>query len=598
MTRARILAGLAALSLLAACGDGASGPASREDSPVVPAAPTASPAQAHPAPPYSLRRGGTLPDLAFDGIDQEGRARAIGLHESFAPSAASSRLLVIRVHGGAWCGTCRWHAAHTAELDGIASRERISLLDVVLGNRDAAPADAADAAGFRALIDTPERGAVVVDPGASMLALAEGKGVILPLVALVDARTMVVRDLVSNPDPEDLAHRIRTELARLEGAPVPERPAETLVDGVFHRNEWDLVRDVTLPGAPPADPTNAVADEPAAAALGKALFEDAGLSPSGAVACATCHDPKTQLSDARPIAVGVAEGTRRTPRIALAAFSRWQGWDGKADTLWAQALGPLESEVEMASSRVFVARRIATVHAAGYAAAFPGIALPDASSLPLSGKPGEPAFDALSPAAQDAVTRTFVNVGKALAAYERRFRVAPNALDAYVGGDADALAPLEKLGLSTFVQVGCMQCHWGPRLTDDAFHVTRVGGAPGAPDRGRLDGIAKARGAEFAAWSRWSDAPAARSAAGLREHPSMLGAFKTPALRGVAKGAPFGHAGALGGLVDVTEGYGKGGDPHALGVVEPWVLPFGETTQWALVPFLAVLTGEPQVGAL
>lgn len=105
---------------------------------------------------------------------------------------------------------------------------------------------------------------------------------------------------------------------------------------------------MTLPGAPPADRTNAVADEPAAAALGKALFEDAGLSPSGAVAR---HVPrsKTQLSDARPIAVGVAEGTaRRTPRIALAAFSRWQGWDGKADTLWAQALGPLESEVEMA----------------------------------------------------------------------------------------------------------------------------------------------------------------------------------------------------------------------------------------------------------
>lgn len=141
---------------------------------------------------------------------------------------------MIRVHGGAWCGTCRWHAAHTAELDGIASRERISLLDVVLGNRDAAPADAADAAVVRALIDTPERGAVVVDPGASMLALAEGKGVDPCRWSRWSTRgRWVVRDLVSNPDSERIAHRIRTPLRAARGRPGAGAPGGDRSTGCF-----------------------------------------------------------------------------------------------------------------------------------------------------------------------------------------------------------------------------------------------------------------------------------------------------------------------------------------------------------------------------
>ena len=87
---------------------------------------------------------------------------------------------------------------------------------------------------------------------------------------------------------------------------------------------------------------------------------------------------------------------------------------------------------------------------------------------------------------QTEVTRAFVNVGKAIAAYERTFRAKPNALDRYIGGDASALSVLEKEGLSIFAQAGCMQCHWGPRLTDDAFHDTRTptGHADGTADPG------------------------------------------------------------------------------------------------------------------
>ena len=44
--------------------------------------------------------------------------------------------------------------------------------------------------------------------------------------------------------------------------------------------------------ATPADPTNAVAEDDAAAHLGQYLFFDTRLSGSGEFSCATCHQPE------------------------------------------------------------------------------------------------------------------------------------------------------------------------------------------------------------------------------------------------------------------------------------------------------------------
>lgn len=288
-----------------------------------------------------------------------------------------------------------------------------------------------------------------------------------------------------------------------------------------------------------------------AAQLGKALFSDRGLSPSNTVSCATCHLPDKQLTDGLPVAHGVALGTRRTPRIGLASHARSQFWDGRADSLSSQALGPFENELEFASSRAFVARRVVSAHAEAYRAAFPDHPLPSLETLPPSGKPGEPAWESLSPATKDAVNAVFTDVGRALAAYERTFRITPSRLDAYLAGKSDALVPTERQGLSMFASAGCMQCHFGPRLTDDAFHVTHVPG----DDRGRKG----------------------------------TGAFKTPPLRGVALGAPFGHSGSSPSLVAVTTLYGKGGDDHSVGTLEPWLPQFDETARWSIAGFLGVL---------
>src|SRR6185436_19313209 len=176
----------------------------------------------------------------------------------------------------------------------------------------------------------------------------------------------------------------------------------------------------------------------------------------------------------RATSQGVAVGDRNAPSVLFAAHARWQFWDGRADTLWMQALGPFENEKEFGSSRLFVAHAVFERHAAAYEALFgPLPPLSDTARFPASGKPGDATFSGMAAADQALVTRVYVNVGKAIAAYERTLRARPNRLDAYLGGDLSALTVEEKAGLKTFFGAGCIQCHWGPRLTDDAFHVLR-----------------------------------------------------------------------------------------------------------------------------
>jgi cytochrome c peroxidase len=74
----------------------------------------------------------------------------------------------------------------------------------------------------------------------------------------------------------------------------------------------------------------------------------------------------------------------------------------------------------------------------------------------------------------------------------------------------------------------------------------------------------------------------------------MLGAFKTPPLRGVADTAPYGHGGTLGSLIDVAKNYGTGGvalsDSSSTGTLEPWLPKFDSMNQQELPTFLSILT--------
>jgi cytochrome c peroxidase len=322
--------------------------------------------------------------------------------------------------------------------------------------------------------------------------------------------------------------------------------------------------------APPPDPSNAVAERPEAAALGRQLFADARLSRDGKVSCASCHEPQRQFQDDRALGRGVGTGQRRTMPLPAAAHSPWLFWDGRKDSLWSQALGPLEDGLEHGSNRTRLVQQLQAHHRPAYEAVFGPF--PPLGGLPADAAPaGTPAerqaWSRMTEAQRDSVNRVFANLGKALAAYERSLSYGASRFDRYVQalqtGDPAGQQQLsrdELQGLRLFIgKAQCSTCHNGPLLSDQHFHNTGVPPRdPSRPDRGRALGIAKVQADEFNCLGRYSDAPA-EACAELRfmadQDPGMEGAFKTPGLRNVALRPPYMHAGQLATLDEVLAHY-------------------------------------------
>jgi cytochrome c peroxidase len=97
------------------------------------------------------------------------------------------------------------------------------------------------------------------------------------------------------------------------------------------------------------------ADNPATpekVALGAGLFEDTRLSGSGNMACSSCHQADLAFSDGVDRHVG-HDGQpldRRTPPLWNLAWGLSFFWDGRASSLEAQAMVPIENEREMAGN--------------------------------------------------------------------------------------------------------------------------------------------------------------------------------------------------------------------------------------------------------
>jgi len=271
--------------------------------------------------------------------------------------------------------------------------------------------------------------------------------------------------------------------------------------------------------------------------LGRQLYFDKRLSADATVSCASCHDPSMGYSAHTKTGVGIRGqlGGRNSPVSFNRILTGAQFWDGRADSLEAQAVGPIQNPIEMGFTHEGVVKRL--------------------RELPVYKKQFDKIFGEL----------TIDHVGQAIAAFERAIVTSPSPYDyyeqmkAFAGLDAEdiaddpelakryaaAKAAVEAHPMSEeakrgreifFTEKGnCTACHVGANLADEKFHNIGIGMQADKPDLGRV---------------------------AISKDPKDTGAFKTPTVRNVALTAPYMHDGSIATLEEVVEWYDRGGHPN------------------------------------
>ncbi|MBF9194498.1 cytochrome c peroxidase [Microvirga terrestris] len=302
----------------------------------------------------------------------------------------------------------------------------------------------------------------------------------------------------------------------------------------FDAAHWRAI--FARPDHTPTPPDNPATPEKIA--LGAKLFDDTRLSGDGMTACSTCHQADLSFSDGIDRHVG-HDGQaldRRTPPLWNLAWGLSFFWDGRAPSLEAQAMAPIENEREMAGNL--------------------RTALQVLASDPQMPKEFSAAFPEDPAVTQD-------NLAKALAAFQRTLVSPETRFDRWVKGDDNALEPDELAGFSLFVgKAGCVACHQGWRFTDEALHDI---GLPGTDKgRGPVLGV-----------------------------PAADHAFKTPSLRERVWSAPYMHDGSLTTFEDVVDHYAdRIVKRPTLSADLPKQIELSATERAQLVAFLNTLSGD------
>lgn len=301
--------------------------------------------------------------------------------------------------------------------------------------------------------------------------------------------------------------------------------------------------------------------------LGRQLYFDARLSADKSVSCASCHNPDEGYAAHTQFGVGIQSqtGGRNSPVSYNRILSDKQFWDGRADSLEAQAIGPIANPIEMGFTH-------------------------DGCVECLKGnKIYKYEFDKVFG------ELTIERVGQALAAFERAIVTGPSPYDynevftplakldpadldddealkaKYEKASADAKAhPMSegaKRGRELFFgqKAGCTACHVGPNLSDEKYHNLGVGMDKPGPDLGRHT---------------------------ISKDDKEKGAFKTPTIRNVALSAPYMHDGSQKTLEEVVDWYAKGGHPNPSLSDKIKKLDLTDQDKKDLVEFMMACTGE------
>lgn len=178
--------------------------------------------------------------------------------------------------------------------------------------------------------------------------------------------------------------------------------------------------------------------DPAKAELGYMLFHDTRLSVDNTVSCASCHDLSTAGVDNHQYSHGVDDqlGGVNAPTVFNAVYNFVQFWDGRAETLAAQAAGPPLNPVEMAS--------------------------PSFESIIAKLKDDRKfakAFEAVYPEGITEATLT-----DAIEQFELTLITPGSRFDKWLRGEDSAITSEELEGYELFKKYDCATCHAGQNL--------------------------------------------------------------------------------------------------------------------------------------
>jgi len=318
----------------------------------------------------------------------------------------------------------------------------------------------------------------------------------------------------------------------------------------FTEREKNILASLSLSKLIPASAeSNKVAFNVQAQQFGEQLFHEKQLSAGNKFSCASCHLPDKFFTDGLPTGVGVETTNRNTPALHGAAWQTWFYWDGRRDSMWSQALTPIEAPQEMAGDRVAVTRYIAgnQNYRSEYETVF--------GTLPFTG---------------EKINTVFANIGKALAAYQHTLEPLKTRFDLFIEEVANgkkmrqisSLSKHELEGALLFLnekKTQCLECHNGPLQSNDNFHNIGTGNLTGPVfDFGREFGSQSALLDEFNCQGKYSDARTDECLHLIymtRDTTHMRGAFKTPTLRNITNTAPYFHDGRFTTLEQVIRHY-------------------------------------------
>lgn len=284
---------------------------------------------------------------------------------------------------------------------------------------------------------------------------------------------------------------------------------------------------------------------PEKAELGRLLYFDKRLSSNETVSCASCHDPRLTYGDRKKVSIGIFghAGTRHAPTVINSAYSKFQFWDGRANSLEEQCLGPLGNPKEMTSE-----------HNADKA-------LKDCHERVC-------AIDGYRKLFKKAFGNDDCNlnqIAQAIATFERTILSGNSPYDKYMAGDKTAMTKEQVHGMEVYIKSSCAFCHTWPTFDSNMFTNIGVGMDQPDPDLGRYM---------------------------ITKEEKDWGAFKVPTLRESALSYPYMHDGSLATLEEVIDFYDKGGVSNKN--LHPQIRPLklSESDKKALVAFLHALSGE------